>query len=132
VKWHCTFNGVMSSAALLVPLMTAADSRLQTGAPGTALSASAHVDFKIVIPHVLYIETRDAHTLSVMTNSRNATLSAEIHAPDSSGPVHGNMILSASGHRVIAQDSLCAPAPAAAPADKSVGNRQVICTASMP
>jgi hypothetical protein len=126
VKWHCTFNGMMSSAALLVPLMTAADSRLQTGAPTTALSASVQVNFKIVIPQVLYLGNAGLDTVSIMTNSRNVTLSADVRASDSSPHAHGNVVLSAATGKVIAQDSRCKPD------SPGTGAHQVICTASMP
>jgi hypothetical protein len=43
--------------AALLPLMAAADSRLQSTAPGAAASATAHVDFKIVIPEVLFLRS---------------------------------------------------------------------------
>ncbi|HEY1312234.1 MAG TPA: hypothetical protein VGE92_00060 [Steroidobacteraceae bacterium] len=116
----CTaFNGLLSVAALL-PLMAAADSHLQSTAPGAALSAQAHVDFKIVIPEVLYLRSGAADKVSIMSNSRNVTLSAT--APESAAHLGSHVILRASAGKVIAQDADCT-------LPKS---RPVICTASMP
>lgn len=106
----------MSSAALLVPLMTTADSKLQTGAQNAALNASAQVNFKVVIPPALYLASTGANRVTVMSNSRNVTLSAD---------AHGSVVLSAPAGKVIAQDSRCRP-------DSAPGNPPVVCTASMP
>lgn len=146
MKWSWALNGSISSAALLLPLMAAAESHIQPGAPGAASVAAAHVDFKIVIPKVLYLQVRReddagrAPTVAIMSNGRNATLSAADRTPDSSLASRSNVILSTSGTKVIAQDAQCTlgPAPAAVPADSHVRARvsvkasQVVCTASMP
>jgi hypothetical protein len=127
VKWHCTFNGVMSSAALLVPLMTTADSKLQTGAQNTALSASAQVNFKIIIPPALYFASVGPNRVSIMSNSRSVSLSAggESALAKGSPVTHGSVVLSASAGKVIAQDSRCQPESASLP-------HPTLCTASMP
>jgi hypothetical protein len=113
------FNGLLGVAALL-PLMAAADSRLQGAAPGAALSAGAHVDFKIVIPEVLYLRSGGAEKVSIMSNARNVTLSAT--APESEAHPGSHVILRAAAGKVIAQDADCT-------LPKS---RPVVCTASMP
>jgi hypothetical protein len=134
------FGSLMSSAALLLPISTGAESHLQTGAPGAALKATAHVDFKIIIPPVLYLDVSDrgaagvpgTQTVSIMSNSHNVTLAATAHTFDAA---RGNVILSAAARKVIAQDASCtlgsAHAAHPAPAPPS-GTRAVICTASMP
>ncbi len=140
----------MSSAALLLPISTGAESHLQMGAPGTALKATAHLDFKIIIPPVLYLDVSDhgarvpgAQPVTVMSNSRNVTLAATASSADTA---RGNNILSAAARKVIAQDAFCTLGPThvtqAAPhaaAQASAGTRTraaatqpVICTASMP
>jgi hypothetical protein len=112
------FNGLVAAAAWL-PLLAAADSHLQSKAPGAAFRAAAHVDFKIVIPEVLYLRSGAAAKVSIMSNSRNVTLSAS--APGSLVQPGSNVILRASAGKVIAQDADC-----------TLPNRPVLCTASMP
>jgi hypothetical protein len=94
----------MSTAALLLPLTAVPESRIQTAATGAAASASAHVNFKIVIPQVLYLRvggesarTTDSPIVAVMSN----------------------------GRRSIAQNAQCALA-------SIPGARRYLCTASIP
>jgi hypothetical protein len=145
VKGSWAFNGVASTAALLLPLMAMPESHLQTGA-GSAVVATAHLNFKIVIPQVLSLQVggeseaaAGARTVAIMSNGRTVTLQSTIAASGDDRPTaHGNLILNAGARRVIAQDAQCAPQPIQAGAvtavtDKSVkvGTQQV-CTASMP
>ena len=138
--------------------MAAADSHIQTAAPSAPLTATAHVDFRIIIPQVLSLRvagsndrTLGAQTVAVMSNSRNVTLHATIGGPDvlaggnvssamavrgktGTGTGGGNIILSAAARRVIAQDALCEPArgrPGNA-ADRDPVNASLLCTVSMP
>jgi hypothetical protein len=150
VKWSKGFNGSMGAAALLLPLMVAAESHIQTQAASAASAATAHVNFKIIIPTVLYLRAgggRDriagAETVAVMSNSRNVTLSATVRTLDSDHP-RGSVILGASARKVIAQDAPCrefmplsgdahtVSAPAEGRGRIKVDDRHVICTVSMP
>jgi hypothetical protein len=173
VKWSKALNGSMGTAALLLPMMVAGESHIQTEAAGTAATASAHVNFKIVIPKVLYLRvnggneptesapsegapSEGAQTVAVMSNSRNVTLNATLRASDSDVHARG-VVLGASARKTIAQDALCTlggaahaavipvtpvspifPAIPVIPAipvttrPVKAGDRQVICTVSMP
>jgi len=134
----------MSMAALLLPLMVAADSHIQTKAASAALAATSHVDFKIVIPTVLYMHvesandrtTRGAETVAIMSNSRNVTLDATVRTPESEVHTRGGAILNASGRKIIAQDALCTVGDAAAPVvargRAKAGDHRMVCTVSMP
>ena len=55
MKRSWAFNGLLSGAALLLPLTAATESQVRTGAPSAALSATAQLNFKIIIPKVLYL-----------------------------------------------------------------------------
>jgi hypothetical protein len=146
VKWSKGFNGSMSVAALLLPLMVAAESHIQTEAARAASATTARVNFKIIIPTVLYMHVGNAsdgasgtHTVAIMSNSRNVTVNATARAPDSDVPARGSVILRASARKVIAQDALCtvgdihaAAAPAQARGRVKVDDRQVVCTVSIP
>ena len=108
------FNGLMSTAALLLPLTAATESQIRSGAPSASLSATAQLNFKIIIPKVLYLRVgRDG------------------------------VILSTGAGKGIAQEALCSldqqrPLSVAAPSDSAVTGRhpvtagRLLCTASMP
>jgi hypothetical protein len=144
VKWSKGLTGSMSMAALLLPLMVAADSHIQTKAASAALAATSHVDFKIVIPPVLYMHVASANdratpgseTVAIMSNSRNVTLDAIVRTPESEVHTRGGALLSASGRRIIAQDALCTVGAAAAPmvarGRAKAEDRRMVCTVSMP
>lgn len=134
MKWPYAFNALMSTAALLLPLTAATDSRVQTGAPGTSLSSTAQVNFKIIIPTVLYLHVERAsdqaagvETVAIMSNGHNVTLNAT--TPDSNVRARGNVILSAAARKSIAQNAQCrlGLSQTAQPAA-----RGIICTVSMP
>jgi hypothetical protein len=135
VKWSWAFNCVVGAAAVLLPPTAAPDSHLQTQAGSSAASATAHVNFKIIIPPVLYLHVAganegaaDSRTVDVMSNNHNVTLTATTRTP--AGSVAGNVILSATARKIIAQDAVCMPS-ASAHRGMGQGNR-VICTASIP
>jgi hypothetical protein len=148
VKWSWAINGLMSSAALLVPMMAVPESRIQSEGAGTGLQATAHLNFKIVIPKVLYLHVagandHDAQTVAIMSNSRNVWLTATLRTPEVQGPdgairssadsatARGNVILSAAARKVIAQDTACSLSEPGA-GRPSAGATQLVCTASMP
>jgi hypothetical protein len=146
VKWHCAFNGLMSATALLLPLMAVPESRIESQSASSASSTAAHVNFKVVIPQVLYLhvapandDTAGANTVGVMSSGRNVTLNATIRTTDSNISARRNVILNAAARKAIVQDAQCAPAPppggappGGSPVSPGTGTRAVICTASMP
>jgi hypothetical protein len=91
-KWRSAFRGLMSIAALLMPLMAAANSYLQSKATDGKVVATAHVDFKIVIPTAVYLHLgsgndRDGSPVPVriMSNSRTVTLNVSVRTPNDGG-----------------------------------------------
>jgi hypothetical protein len=146
VQWAKNFTGAICVVALLLPSMVAAESHIQTKAAGTASVAMARVNFKIVIPTVLYMQVGNAadralgadrplgaDMVAIMSNSRNVTLNATLRRPNSDVPLRGirsapvilsASVLSASGRKVIAQDAPCTAGDAHA--------HPVVCTVSMP
>jgi hypothetical protein len=151
---HHVSRAASVAAVLLLPSMAATESRVQTAVPDAPLAATAHVNFKIVIPTVLSLEvgtggdhTLGAETVAIVSNSHNVTLNATVRTPDS--PAHGNVILSAALRKIIAQDAQCslgpgrpAASPGAAPGAAhagaahagaaKAGGQQVLCTVSIP
>jgi hypothetical protein len=132
-------------AVWMLPVTAVPESRVETAAPGAALVATAHVNFKIIVPKVLYLQVGSssdraigAETVAVMSNSHNATLNATVRTLEANAPARGNLILSAAGRSIIAQDAQCSlgagrapPARTASMAGPTAAQR-VICTVSMP
>jgi hypothetical protein len=133
MKWSWAFNCVVGAAALLVPPTAAPDSRLQAQAGNAASSTLAHVNFKIIIPPVLYLHVASANegaadprTVAIMSNNHNVTLTATARTP--ANTVAGTFILSAAARKIIAQEAVCTPS---AGAHRALGHG-LVCTASIP
>jgi hypothetical protein len=64
-------KALLASAAAAVPLLCHAESNVQTGANTAAPGATAHVDFQITIPKILYLRvgTGSSYTTGVLTNN---------------------------------------------------------------
>jgi hypothetical protein len=156
MKWSWAFNCVVGAAALLLPSTAAPDSHLQAQAGSAASSAAAHVNFKIIVPPVLYLHVAngnegaaDPRTVAIMSNNHNVTLTATIRTPDDNnaagapsgtrGDAHtrtpanavaGTFILSAAARKIIAQEAVCTPS---ASAHHGMGHGNgLVCTASIP
>ncbi|GEM_PF-1881384 len=157
MKWSWAFNCLIGAAALLLPPTAAPDSHLQAQAGSGPSSAAAHVDFKIIIPPVLYLHVAsasehaaDPRTVAIMSNNHNVTLTATIRTSDDdaagaprgtrsdahtrtpANTVAGTFILSASAQKIIAQEAVCTPS---ASADRGMGmghGNGLVCTVSIP
>jgi hypothetical protein len=55
MKSSVALKALLGAATLALPLMASAESNVQTGAATAAPGATAHVDFSIVIPKILYL-----------------------------------------------------------------------------
>jgi hypothetical protein len=134
VKKSWAFNGLMGSAALLLPLTAATESDIRSGAAGRSLSATAQINFKIVIPKILYLQVapeanrlESLNTVAVMSNSHNVDLNASLRTAHSDGSVWGNVILSSAARKSIAQEATCT-----LDGQGALAGSRLICTASMP
>lgn len=129
MKWNCAFNGLVSIASLLLPLTAVPEAHIQTAAPGAAVTAAGHVDFKIVIPKVLSLQMEDGNglaldgtTVSIMSNGHDVSLNATERSSRTSALNHSGVILSSAARKGIAQSVKC----------KLGSGRAAICTVSMP
>jgi len=63
-------KGVLAAAAAAAPLLCQAESNVQTGAATAAPGATAHVDFQITIPKILYLRVGNgsSYTTGVLTS----------------------------------------------------------------
>jgi hypothetical protein len=134
MKWSWAFNCVVGAAALLPPPTAAPDSHLQAQVGSAASSAAAHVNFKIVIPPVLYLHVASANEgaadprVAIMSNNHNVTLTATSRTP--ANTVAGTFLLSAAARKIIAQEAVCTPS---ASAHRGMGRGNgLVCTASIP
>jgi len=55
MKISIALKSLLGAGALMLPLMVSAESNVQTGAATTSPGATAHLDFSIVIPKILYL-----------------------------------------------------------------------------
>jgi hypothetical protein len=55
MKTSMALKSLLGAASLALPLMAVAESNVQTGAATNAPGATAHVDFSIVIPKILFL-----------------------------------------------------------------------------
>jgi hypothetical protein len=129
------FRGLITATSLLLPLWAAAESHLQAAPESRKVSATAHVDFRIVIPKVLSVglaggdtQGPGAQRVAIFSNSRNVTLAA---SSGSTPAARNNVILRAAAGKAIAREAACQ-----LPADASRGvaskTNGMICTVSMP
>lgn len=125
----------MTATSLLLPLWALAESQLQAAPQGGKMAATAHMDFRIVIPKVLSLgvaggenERPGAQRVAIFSNGRNVTLAA---SGGSTPAARNNVILRAAAGKVIAREAACQLPP-----DTSRGvlpkPNGMICTVSMP
>jgi hypothetical protein len=70
MKTSIALKSLVGAGALMLPLMTFAESNVQTGAATAAPGATAHVDFTIVIPKILYLRVGNgsSYTTGALTS----------------------------------------------------------------
>jgi hypothetical protein len=70
MKISIALKSLLGAGALMLPLMVSAESNVQTGAATNAPGATAHLDFSIVIPKILYLRvgTGSAYTTGTLTS----------------------------------------------------------------
>jgi hypothetical protein len=76
MKTSIALKGLLGAGALMLPLMVSAESNVQTGAATAAPGATAHVDFSIVIPKILYLRvgTGSAYATGALTSVNTVDL----------------------------------------------------------
>lgn len=87
MKTSIALKSLVGAGALMLPLMTFAESTVQTGAATAAPGATAHVDFTIVIPKVLYLRvgTGSAYATGALTSVNTIDLITFSPAPGTVG-----------------------------------------------
>jgi hypothetical protein len=142
--------GLAATVALLAPWPLSAESSLVSGAKTSSAGASAHLDFKIIIPPVLALSVEPAGSalgapprVSILSNTRHVLLTASApESPDghavSAAGAHGTLFLGARRGSMIVTESACRRDP---PRVVALGTRRsapivdlqpVVCTVTMP
>jgi hypothetical protein len=86
-------RAVLAGGVFLLPWLAAADSQPQGGLGAKNLRASAHLDFRIVIPRMLALQVDSAHIAPALAGSAAAspaTTSATIARSASASPATAN------------------------------------------
>jgi hypothetical protein len=76
MKTSIALKSLLGAGALMLPLMVSAESNVQTGAATAAPGATAHLDFSIVIPKILYLRvgTGSAYGTGALTSVNTVDL----------------------------------------------------------
>jgi hypothetical protein len=94
MKTSFALKSLVGAGALMLPLMSFAESNVQTGTATASPGATAHVDFAIVIPKILYLRvgSGSAYTTGALTSVNTTdliTFSPAVGAVGNSTPVAG-------------------------------------------
>jgi hypothetical protein len=90
-------KNLLGAASLMLPAMVIAESNVQTGAATATPGATAHVDFSLVIPQMLYLRvgTGSAYTTGVYT--ANTTVDEIIFSPTAAQVGNGVAVAGTGG-----------------------------------
>jgi hypothetical protein len=70
MRTSVVIKGILAAAAVTLPLLCNAESNVQTGTATATPGATAHVDFQVTIPKILYLRvgTGSSYTTGVLTS----------------------------------------------------------------
>ena len=88
---------LLAVAALTLPILTFAESNVQTGAATAAPGATAHVDFSIVIPKILYLRVGNGSSYTTGALSANPTVDLITFSPTAAQVGNGTPIAGTGG-----------------------------------
>jgi hypothetical protein len=72
---------LLGAASLTLPILAFAESNVQTGAATVTPGATAHVDFSIVIPQVLYLRVGTGSSYTTGVYTANSTVDEIVFSP---------------------------------------------------
>ena len=97
MKTSIALKTVLGAASLALPLMAFAESNVQTGAATAAPGATAHVDFSIVIPKILYLRVGTGSTYTTGVLSSNAAVDLITFSPTAAQVGNGTAVAGTGG-----------------------------------
>src|ERR1700692_1295476 len=96
MKTSIALKHLLGAGALTLPLMAFAESNVQTGTATAAPGATAHVDFSIVIPKILYLRVGTGSTYSSGTLASANTIDLITFSP-AAGTVGNGIAVAGTG-----------------------------------
>jgi hypothetical protein len=97
MKFSTVAKSLVGVAAVGLPLLAAAESNIQTSTTGAALSASARVNFSIVIPKALYLRVGTGSAYTTGTLAANATVDTVTFSPAAGAVGSGTPVAGTGG-----------------------------------
>ena len=97
MKSSSGLNKLLGVAALTLPMLTFAESNVQTGAATAAPGATAHVDFSIVIPKILYLRVGNGSSYTTGVLSSNPAVDLITFSPTAAQLGNGTAIAGTGG-----------------------------------
>jgi hypothetical protein len=88
---------LLGAAILAVPLMASAESSVQTGAATASPGATAHVDFQITIPKILYLRVGAGSSYATGVYANNTAVDQVTFAPAAGVAGNGVAVAGAGG-----------------------------------
>jgi hypothetical protein len=90
-------KNLVGAASLMLPVMVIAESNVQTGAATATPGATAHVDFSVVIPQVLYLRVGTGSSYSTGVYTANTTVDEIVFSPTAAQVGNGIAIAGTGG-----------------------------------
>jgi hypothetical protein len=90
-------KNLLGAASLMLPAMVIAESNVQTGAATVTPGATAHVDFSLVIPQMLYLRVGTGSSYTTGVYSANTTVDEIIFSPTSAQVGNGVAVAGTGG-----------------------------------
>ncbi len=97
MKSSVALKTLVGAATLALPLMAYAESNVQTGAATNAPGATAHVDFSIVIPKILYLRVGTGSTYATGSLATNGAIDLITFSPTAAQLGSGTAIAGVGG-----------------------------------
>ena len=95
MKLSIAMKTLLGAASMALPLMALAESNVQTGAG--VLNATAHVDFQITIPQILYLRVGTGSPYSTGSLTTNAAVDQIVFTPAAAVLGNGTPVAAFSG-----------------------------------
>jgi hypothetical protein len=97
MKISIALKSLMGAGALTLPLMAFAESNVQTGAATSSPGATAHLDFSVVIPKILYLRVGTGSTYSSGALTSVSTIDLITFSPTAGTVGNGTAVAGTGG-----------------------------------
>src|ERR1700683_2224669 len=90
-------RNLLGAASLMLPAMVIAESNVQTGGATATPGATAHVNFSVVIPQVLYLRVGTGSSYTTGVYTANTTVDEIVFSPTAAQVGNGTAIAGTGG-----------------------------------